>query len=82
MVSFGASSGAPDPVAIETFNSKGSLYLTRPGLAAHIGDVEEYRARARSVFDAVDAGTIVPDVWRRRTRFGRRYIVNVIPTLD
>jgi len=64
MVSLGASSGAPDPVAVETLNSKGSLYLTRPGLAAHIGDIEEYRARARSVFDAVEAGKIVPDVWR------------------
>jgi len=63
MVSFGASSGAPDPVAVETLNSKGSLYLTRPGLAEHIGDVEEYRARAQSVFDAVEAGTIIPDVW-------------------
>jgi len=63
MVSFGASSGAPDPVAVDTLNSKGSLYLTRPGLAEHIGDVEEYRARAQSVFDAVEAGTIIPDVW-------------------
>ncbi|QQV78753.1 hypothetical protein H5J25_00550 [Sphingomonas aliaeris] len=33
-------------------------------MAAHIGDVEEYRTRARSMFDAVETGTIVPDVWR------------------
>ncbi|MCP9232291.1 quinone oxidoreductase [Mesorhizobium sp. LMG 17147] len=64
MVSFGASSGKPDPVAVETLNSKGSLYLTRPGLAAHIRDVDEYRKRARAVFDAVAAGTIVPKIWR------------------
>jgi NADPH2:quinone reductase len=64
MVSFGASSGTPDPVAIETLNSKGSLYLTRPGLGAHISDVAEYRERARAVLDAITAGVIAPSVWR------------------
>ncbi|KRB82344.1 quinone oxidoreductase [Sphingomonas sp. Root710] len=64
MVSFGASSGSPDPVAVETLNGKGSLYLTRPSLAAHISNVDEYRARASSVLDAVAKGTIVPDTWR------------------
>ncbi|KQM21094.1 quinone oxidoreductase family protein [Novosphingobium sp. Leaf2] len=64
MVSFGASSGTPDPVAVDTLNSKGSLYLTRPGLAAHIADIGEYRARAKAVFDAVAAGVIVPNIWR------------------
>lgn len=64
MVSFGASSGTPDPVAIETLNRKGSLYLTRPGLGAHISDLAEYRERARAVLDAVTAGVIAPSVWR------------------
>jgi NADPH2:quinone reductase len=64
MVSFGASSGTPDPVAIETLNRKGSLYLTRPGLGAHISDVVEYRERARAVLDAVTAGVIAPGIWR------------------
>ncbi len=58
------SSGAPDPVAIETLNGKGSLYLTRPRVPAHIGDIKEYRVCVQSVFDAIEAGTIVPDVWR------------------
>ena len=49
MVAFGASSGTPDPVAIEMLNRKGSLYLTRPGLGAHISDLTEYRERARAV---------------------------------
>ncbi len=29
MVSFGASGGAPDPIAVGTLNAKGSLFLTR-----------------------------------------------------
>lgn len=62
MVSFGASSGAPDPVSVGTLNSKGSLFLTRPGLAAHASDIDEYRQRAEAVFSAVTAGTIRPDV--------------------
>lgn len=65
MVSFGASSGTPDPVAIETLNKKGSLYLTRPGLAAHISDIHEYRERARDVLEAVTAGIITPRIWNR-----------------
>jgi NADPH2:quinone reductase len=64
MVSFGASSGTPDPVAIETLNSKGSLYLTRPGLGAHISNNAEYRGRVQAVFDAVRTGIIVPSIWR------------------
>ena len=64
MVSFGASSGTPDPVAVETLNQKGSLYLTRPGLAAHITDVAEYRQRADDVLDAATRGVISPGLWR------------------
>ena len=30
---------------VATLNAKGSLFLTRPGLAAHATDVEEYRKR-------------------------------------
>jgi NADPH2:quinone reductase len=64
MVCYGASSGIPDPVEIETLNTKGSLFLTRPGLAAHISDIAEYRERAYAVFDAIAAGVIAPDIWR------------------
>ncbi len=63
MVSFGASSGTPDPVALGTLNAK-SLFLTRPGLAAHIADLEEYRARASDVFDALAAGVFSPNIWK------------------
>ncbi len=63
MVSIGASSGLPDPVSIATLN-KNSLFLTRPGLAAHATDVEEYRGRAHDVLDAVRQGIIMPSISR------------------
>lgn len=64
MVSFGASTGAPPPVDVGTLNAKGSLYLTRPGLAAHATDVNEYRERAADVLDAASEGIFSTDFWR------------------
>jgi NADPH:quinone reductase len=63
MVSFGASSGEPDPVAVGTLNAKGSLFLTRPGLGAHATELGEYHQRADAVFSAVTAGVIKPATW-------------------
>jgi len=60
MVSFGASGGMPDPVPVGTLNAKGSLFLARPGLAAHATDLQEYRLRTNAVFAAVSAGVIKP----------------------
>ncbi|MBH3426448.1 quinone oxidoreductase family protein [Pseudomonas alkylphenolica] len=65
MVSFGASSGAPEAVEIATLNSKGSLFLTRPSLAAHTATDAEYQARAQDVLAAVEAGIITPHIWAR-----------------
>jgi NADPH:quinone reductase len=63
MVSTGASSGAPDPIAVGTLNAKGSLFLTRPGLGAHATELGEYYQRADAVFGAVIAGVIKPAPW-------------------
>ena len=65
LVSIGASSGAPAPVNIGTLNAKGSLFLTRPGLAAHATDIAEYRRRAQDVFDNLRRGVIHAAVSRR-----------------
>lgn len=65
MVSIGASSGTPDPVSVATLNGKGSLFLTRPGLAHHITDIAEYRQRANDVLDAVEHGVIRPTLGQR-----------------
>ncbi|WP_286912272.1 MULTISPECIES: quinone oxidoreductase family protein [unclassified Pseudomonas] len=65
LVSFGGTSGAPAPVEVATLNAKGSLYLTRPSLAAHTATTEEYQQRACDVLAAVTEGIIRPTVWRR-----------------
>lgn len=64
LVSIGASSGAPPAVEMSTLNAKGSLFVTRPGLAAHATDLSEYRERAADVFAAFKAGIIKPAIWK------------------
>ena len=64
MISFGASSGPPDPIAVGTLNAKGTLFLSRPGLAAYATDLGEYHQRADAVFAAVAAGIIKPASWK------------------
>ena len=58
MVSFGASSGLPEPISVATLNGKGSLYLTRPSLAAHVADLTEYQGRMQDVLNAFRAGIV------------------------
>ncbi|OWP48384.1 quinone oxidoreductase family protein [Pseudomonas nitroreducens] len=65
LVSFGMASGAPPAVEVATLNAKGSLFLTRPSLAAHTATAEEYQQRAKGVLQAVADGIIQPRVWRR-----------------
>ncbi|HKS11647.1 MAG TPA: quinone oxidoreductase, partial [Pseudomonas sp.] len=64
LVSFGATSGAPAPIEVGTLNAKGSLFVTRPSLAAHTRTAEEYQERAADVLEAVGAGIIQPRIWR------------------
>jgi len=64
MVSFGASSGVPPAVELSVLNTKGSLFLTRPSIAAHTLSVEEYQERAADVLAAVEAGIISPRIWK------------------
>jgi NADPH2:quinone reductase len=64
LASIGASTGAPPPIEVGTLNAKGSLFLTRPGLAAHATDITEYRERAEDVFAAVSDGVIKPSAWK------------------
>jgi NADPH:quinone reductase len=64
MVSIGASTGAPPPVEVGTLNAKGSLFLTRPALAHHATNVDEYRERVLDVFDAAEKGIIQPSIWK------------------
>ncbi|MCS4295377.1 NADPH2:quinone reductase [Comamonas sp. BIGb0152] len=65
MVSFGATTGAPPAVEMATLNAKGSLYITRPSLAAHTATAAEYQQRATAVLQAVAQGVIQPAIGRR-----------------
>lgn len=64
LVSFGGTSGAPAAIAMATLNAKGSLFVTRPSLAAHTRTPEEYQARASEVLAALGAGIIQARIWR------------------
>ncbi len=65
MVSFGATTGAPPAIDLATLNAKGSLYITRPSLAAHTATAAEYQQRASAVLQAVEQGIIQPAIGRR-----------------
>ncbi len=65
MVSFGATSGLPAPIEMGTLNAKGSLFLTRPSLAAHTVTAAEYQERAQDVLQAVATGVLQPRIWRQ-----------------
>lgn len=64
MVSLGATSGLPPAVEVGTLNAKGSLFLTRPSLAAHTATVAEYQRRAQDVLSAVSNGILTPRIWK------------------
>jgi NADPH:quinone reductase len=57
-VSFGATTGAPPPVAAGTLQSMGSLYFTRPTLVTYTASSEELRASASAVFKAFGQGVL------------------------
>jgi len=65
LVSYGTTSGAPEPLAMSTLNAKGSLFVTRPSLAAHTATAQEYQERAQDVLAALAAGIIQARIWQR-----------------
>ncbi len=58
LVSFGNASGPVEAVNIGILSGKGSLYLTRPTLFAHIAEPATLRAMARNLFRAVSSGAV------------------------
>jgi NADPH2:quinone reductase len=58
MALFGQSSGPVSPLDPATLNAKGSLYLTRPGLAHHVLTREELLWRAHDVLKWIDSGQL------------------------
>jgi len=57
-ISFGASSGQPEPVALLDLAEAGSVFLTRPHLADYMASAEEIRSRAADLFDAYRSGAL------------------------
>ena len=53
MALFGQSSGPVPPVDPAVLNQRGSLFLTRPNLAHHLGDRDELLWRAGDVLEYV-----------------------------
>lgn len=66
MVSYGAASGAPEPLEVATLAARGSLYVQRPTLKTYNRTTELMQTRARHVLDLVARGQL--DV-----RIGGRY---------
>lgn len=58
MVSFGNSSGPVPPFALTELVSRGSLYITRPSLAAYTATRAELEATAQDLFDIVASGDV------------------------
>ena len=62
MVSFGNASGPPPLLELHTLNVKGSLYVTRPSMAAYVADTGELQRSAQDLFGFVSSGKIKIDV--------------------
>jgi NADPH2:quinone reductase len=58
MVSYGNASGPVPPVDISTLGAKGSLYLTRPGLATYTATHGDLLSVAADLFAAVSSGAV------------------------
>lgn len=62
MVSFGNASGPVPPVDLATLNTKGSLFLTRPGLASYMATHQDLATGAAALFDVVLSGAVKVNV--------------------
>jgi NADPH2:quinone reductase len=58
MVSFGNASGAVPPFSPAVLSAKGSLYLTRPGLASYTRSAEELQETAQDLFAVIASGAV------------------------
>lgn len=64
VVSFGASSGQPEPIALLDLAEAGSVFITRPHLADYISTAEEITARAADLFARWRAGGLAVTIDR------------------
>lgn len=64
LVSFGQSSGAPEPIDIGLLTSK-SARISRPAVFHYTADPAELKASAGAVFDLLQRGVLSPHITRR-----------------
>jgi len=62
MVSFGNASGAVPPFSLRELATRGSLYITRPTLAAYMATRSQLEAMAADLFQIVASGKVNVDV--------------------
>lgn len=58
MVSYGNASGPPPAIAPSVLAAKGSLFLTRPGLAHYTATTEQLDETAADLFDVLEKGAV------------------------
>ena len=58
MVSYGSASGPVPPVDLGLLNAKGSLFVTRPGLATYTAKRADLEQAAQELFDVVQSGAV------------------------
>lgn len=67
VVNYGSVTGAIDDLDPYELGEAGSLFLTRPRLADHLGDAATVQRRADAVFKAIDDGVLRVDINGRYT---------------
>lgn len=65
MVLFGAASGPVPPFELQRLNAAGSLFITRPTLAHHVADPQEFKLRSNGIFDLLLGGKLSIRIDRR-----------------
>tara|TARA_R110002110_G_scaffold110071_4_gene274410 strand:+ start:37746 stop:38717 length:972 start_codon:yes stop_codon:yes gene_type:complete len=65
LVSFGNSSGKPEPLDLQELAAGGSLYVTRPTLLTYTATTEELRASSAAVFARILAGSLRVEINQR-----------------
>jgi len=58
MVSYGSASGPVPPVDLGVLNAKGSLFITRPGLATYTAKRADLEQAAHDLFEIVQSGAV------------------------
>tara|TARA_R110000772_G_scaffold73034_2_gene159013 strand:+ start:2400 stop:3311 length:912 start_codon:yes stop_codon:yes gene_type:complete len=65
MVTFGNASGPIPPFDVQVLASKGSLFLTRPGIAAYTATPESLNESAARLFSVLEKGAVKIDTQQR-----------------